>query len=171
MAKISLASSYKLFTKYRRIVLLAFLILFAELIFFTYISYPPSPLYSIKKPFLNAYISSQSTHKAKAKAYLAESGRLQGHLDMLLKDKGSYEELKSVAGELMHVQQSAIVEMDLAAKKGADIESEIEKLCDQLIKQQVQLKQAIVKTQKIATLPFEQYANLTQILLDESAGW
>lgn len=160
-----------LFKKYRRLLLLSLLILFAEFVFFTYTSYPPNILYSVKKPILNRIIAAQPTHKSKAKLYLAESTRLQGHLDMLLKDKGSYEDLKAVAGELMATQQQAIIEMDLASKSGTDIKNEVEILCDTLIKQQLQLKQAIIKTQKVATLPFEQYANLTKILLDESAGW
>lgn len=160
-----------LFNKHRKILLLSVLIICIEFIFFTYISYPPNILYNIKKSVLNIMVSNQTTHKAKAKLYLNESTNLQGHLEMLLKKNGSYEELKSVASELMQVQQQAIIEMDLASKAGMDITQEVEVLCDTLIKQQVQLKQAIIKTQKIATLPFEQYANLTKILLDESAGW
>jgi hypothetical protein len=161
----------KLFKRQWKVFVLAFLILLAEAVFFSIISEPSSPLYSIRKTGLSILVAAQPTHKAKAKLYLAEAVHLQGHVDMLLKDRSSDEELKDAAWELMAVEQSAITEMDLASKAEGDIKQEVEVLCDTLIKQQLQLKQAIVKTQKIATLPFEQYANLTKILLDESPGW
>ncbi len=165
------AKLFKLLKKNRTIILLSALILCIEGLFFSLISYPSNPLYKLRKVGLTSLIILQSTHKAKAKIYLNESTRLQGHVDMLLKQRSSDQELKDTAGELMNVEQQAINQMDLAAKAGMDIKNEVEVLCDNLIKQQTQLKQAIVQTQKIASLPLEQYANLTKVLLDESPEW
>jgi hypothetical protein len=125
----------------------------------------------MRKSVIKGIATVEPTHKAKAKVYLSEATRLQGHLDMLLKKRNSDQELKDTATELMYSEQKAIDEMDLANRAGTDIKKEVEVLCDTLIKQQIQLKQAIIKTQKIATLPLEQYANLTKILLDESPEW
>ncbi len=152
--------------KHQKTIALSCLIILVELVYFIYVSFPPSLLYSLRKNSENLLVSLTPTHKAKAKIYLAQSTRLQQHFSHLQTQKANSGDLDIVANELISEEQKAISEMDQAKKGGVNIKNEVEVLCDTLIKQYSVLQQSIAYHTFLKSA-----LNQTKVNLDESSGW